>query len=266
MQSFTEFLWLGRDQWRTYSNPLARAFVRLFGPLGVHARIRNSHMIRLLAESHPLCDAKILDAGCGHGYTLFWLARHCVNCDLDGVELDSELIAGNRLIAEAMDMDSLRFIEGDVGSVCCDRTYDVIFSIDLLEHVVDDIDVLRSWRSALSDDGVLLLHLPLRHQDQRRIFPSFRSHTIGDHVRDEYTREEISEKLTQSGFDIAILRYGFGPAGELAFELNFMFWERPALRAAIALATLPLSLALGYLDYLRPPLSGNSLLVVAKPR
>ncbi|MCJ7737096.1 MAG: class I SAM-dependent methyltransferase, partial [Anaerolineae bacterium] len=259
-----EFAWLGRDQWRTYTGPVARFFVRSFGPLGIHARIRNAHMIRILASEHPLEDASFLDAGCGHGYTLFWLARRCTRCQLHGVDLDASLISKNRQVTASLGIPHLRFTQGDAGDVGQPDHYDVIYSIDLLEHVDDDVAVLRSWRDALADDGLLVLHLPLRHQMQRRLIPRFRAHTISDHVRDEYTLDEIHEKLRLVGFRIDRTEQGFGLAGELAFELNNLFWEHPLLRTLAALVTLPLALALGYLDTIRPPQQGNSFLIVAR--
>jgi cyclopropane fatty-acyl-phospholipid synthase-like methyltransferase len=220
-------------------------------------------MIRILTEEHALQGARFLDVGCGHGYTLFWLARHCASCRLHGVDLDADTIARNRRVAESLGMSDMRFTLGDARDVGGGERYDVIYSIDLLEHVDDDVAALRAWREAIVEGGLLVLHLPLRHQQQRRVIPSFRRHTISDHVRDEYTEEEIRCKLEQSGFRIERFDQGFGLAGELAFELNYLFWERSWLRNLMALITLPLSLAMGYLDVIHPPRRGNSFLVVA---
>lgn len=261
----TAFVWLGRDQWRTYENPLVRLFVRLFGPVGMHARIRNAHLIRVLCAESSLVDARILDAGCGYGYTLFWLARRCSRCELHGIDLDPDLIARNRHLAATLGLSHLKFTHGDAGAVS-GETYDVIYSIDLLEHIDDDVAALETWYDALVGEGLLVLHLPLRHQLQRRVFPQFRDHTIPDHVRDEYTEDEIGEKLHYVGFQIDRIDYGFGVAGELAFELNYLFWDKVMLRNAAAVATMPLSLLLGYLDTRYPPERGNSFLVVARKR
>jgi len=98
------------------------------------------------------------------------------------------------------------------------------------------------------------------------VFPVFRHHTIPDHVRDEYTQDEIQAKLAQTGFRIQSLGYGFGLPGELAFELNNLFWQQPPLRTLIALATFPAAILLGYVDCRLPPTQGNSLVILAQPR
>jgi hypothetical protein len=84
-------------------------------------------------------------------------------------------------------------------------------------------------------------------------------------VRDEYTAAEIHEKLDQAGFQVEYLRYGFSPWGELAFELNNLFWQHMALRLAIALIFHPLCVWLGYMDTRQEYDSGNSLLILARP-
>lgn len=261
--SLQDFAWLGRDQWYVQKGVLARSFLWLLGPLGLHARIRNAHTIRTLASQCPLEGTSILDAGCGHGYTLFWLARNCKCCRLYGIDLDQGLIEMNRQVAESLGVTHLQFSHGDARDIG-GRKYDVIFSIDLLEHINDDQGALRSWRNGLVDEGLLVLHLPLRHQTQRRVFSWFRHHLIPDHVRDEYTEADIINKLHLTGFRVERISYGFGTAGELAFELNYLFWDHPMLRVVAALVTYPFALLLGYWDVMHPPGQGNSLLVVAR--
>lgn len=263
--TFLDFLWMGREQWLAHPHPLARMFIRWLGPLGVHARIRNAHTLRLI-EGLPLPPrARVLDAGCGHAYVSFWLARHHTDWEIWGVDVDGEVIERNRRVASALGLRNLHFREGDVTTLDTAAPLDLVFSIDVLEHLDDDVGALSSWRQAVSRAGWLVLHLPLRHQMQRRILPVFKRHIIADHVRDEYTVEEIEAKLAQAGFTVHSVAYGFGVWGELAFELNYLFWWRPWLRALLALSTFPLAIPLGYVDSCFSPRRGNSLVLLARP-
>ncbi len=79
------------------------------------------------------------------------------------------------------------------------------------------------------------------------------------------TEVEIREKLIKTGFHLEYLRYGFSLWGECAFESNYLFWDKPAVRTAAALLLHPLSVWLAYMDTRQDYEDGNSLLILASP-
>jgi 2-polyprenyl-3-methyl-5-hydroxy-6-metoxy-1,4-benzoquinol methylase len=259
---FRQFARLGADNWRIQRSRLAALFIRTVGPLGMHARIRNAHVITEL-EKLDLEHCRIVDSGAGEGYVLFWLARRSPAAQLEGIDLDPRRVAACQHIVRAAGLANLSFRVGPADDLTPDPGYDIIVSVDVLEHVPDDVGVLHRMAAGLRPGGRLVLHLPLRHQLQRRILPAFRDHLIADHVRDEYTAEEISAKLAEAGFVVLSLRYGFGLWGELSFELNNLYWRHRALRNLTALLTLPIALPLGYLDVRQTLARGNSIVLVA---
>lgn len=263
--TFCDFLWLGRERWLAYSHPLARLFIRGLGPLGIHTRIRSAYILRIIEKLPLSTGTRVLDAGCGHAYASFWLARHHPDWEIWGVDIDSEVIAYNRRVASTLKLRNLHFQEGDVTKLDFSAPFDLIFSIDVLEHLSDDVEALLSWRQAISPTGWLVLHLPLQHQMQKRIFPVFREHVISTHLRDEYTEEEIRSKLRLSGFTTHLVTYGFGLWGEMAFEVNNLCWRRLWLRTLLAFLTFPLALCLGYVDTRSLLSQGNSLILLARP-
>lgn len=265
--SYLQFLQVGREQWIVQRNPLARIFFRLFGPLGVHARIRNTRVINAIRRLNLPDAACILDAGCGHAYATFWLARHYPQYKFWAIDAAPNLIAEGRRIASQLNLRNIKFIQADIRELNIKdlALFDLIFSIDLLEHIEDDVGLLRAFREALNPRGYLVLHLPRRHQEHRRFFPVFKSHTTPDHVRDEYTANEIHERLLQAKFEVENLYYGFSGWGELAFELNNLFWRHRWLRIMTALVTYPICIWLAYMDTRRDYADGNSFTVIARP-
>ncbi|MFV2044097.1 MAG: class I SAM-dependent methyltransferase [Anaerolineales bacterium] len=263
--SYRQFRQVGREQWVTERNLFRRTFVRLFGPLGVHARIRNARAINAINRLSLPDRAKILDAGSGHAYATFWLARHYPQYQISALDFDRDLAFAGQQLAERLGFENVHFGQADVADMDEVAAYDLIFSIDLLEHIVDDVGILRAFRRALHPQGQLLLHLPRRHQEHHRFFPAFKEHTTPEHVRDEYTADEIRERLVRSGFEIEHLGYGFSMWGELAFELNYLFWKHNTLRVITALLTHPLCVWLAYMDTRKDYDDGNSLLVLSRP-
>lgn len=265
--NFQQFLQVGQEQWIVQRNPLARAFIRLWGPLGVHTRIRNTRIINAIRRLSLPSGACILDAGCGHAYATFWLARHYPQYNFWAIDIDTNFIAAGEKIASRLGLRNVRFVRADILELDLKEIarFDLIFSIDLLEHIEDDVGLLRHLRKALCPRGYLILHVPRRHQEHRRFFQAFKSHVTPDHVRDEYTASEICERLNQAGFQVESLYYGFSGWGELSFELNNLFWKHPWLRIITALLTYPLCILLAYIDTRRDYTDGNSLVVIARP-
>lgn len=263
--NYWQFREIGREQWIVQPNWFRKAFIRIAGPLGVHARIRNARVINSILRLHLPDRANILDAGCGHAYSIFWLAKNFPQYQFTGIELDPLLVQNGQKIANTLKLDHVKFVNSSVKDFSEINAYDLIISIDVLEHVIDDLEILNKFRKALHSDGYLLLHLPRRHQEHQRFIKAFENHVTLDHVRDEYTAKEISEKLLFSLFSIEYLRYGFSKWGELAFELNYLFWRWELLRILSAILFHPLSIWLAYMDTRKDYDDGNSLLILAKP-
>lgn len=263
--SFLDYMYIGREQRHAQRNPAFKAFYTALGPLSTHARIRVGHVLRAV-EGLPLTPAAaVLEAGSGRGYAILNLAQRHPGWRCVGVEMEPAFVADSRRIIEAEGLTNVRLsVDNLVTHAESPASFDLILSGDVLEHIVEDEVVLANMYRWLRPGGWLVLHLPKRHQVAQRFFPRFRRFEVHDHVRDEYTEAEIRDKLPRAGFDILSISGTFGPPGELAFELNMLYWDRPALRYAVALATFPVSLGLAYMDYARPPREGNAFLIVAR--
>jgi len=166
-------------------------------------------------------------------------------------------------VAKEAGLTNLSFHQGTIQFLHDEPVYNLIISIDVFEHVLDDIGMLQKMARILQPGGKIAIHVPLRHQRQRRIFPVFRNHIIADHVRDEYLPAEITDKVLSAGLEVDEVNFGFGILGELAFELNNLFWDHKALRITTALFTFPISLLLGYLDANKNLAQGNSIVIIA---
>lgn len=81
-----------------------------------------------------------------------------------------------------------------------DDSIDYLYSLNVLEHIGDDVGALRRWRRKLKPGGVALIYVPA--------FPllfSSMDRKVG-HFR-RYRRAELVEKLRAAGFQVARARY-----------------------------------------------------------
>lgn len=210
-------------------------------------------------------QTQILDAGCGLGYASFWIAKKYPNWKIKGIDTDEIVIGQNIKISQFLGLQNLFFENISIEDISEQAIYDIVYTADVLEHIENDIIALSVLNKAIKKNGLLILHLPLNRHLCRRIFPWFKPIVMPDHVREEYTVEEITKKLLETGFSIIEIGFGYSWKGELAYELNYMFWERKWLRKMIAtLLHIPVNV-LAYLDVQAPHPQGNSIIVVAKP-
>ncbi len=100
---------------------------------------------------------RVLDAGCGAGQGTTYLAGHGAT-DIIGVDIALEAVAFARsrsslgnLAFGAMDVARLGFRSG---------TFDMVTSIEVIEHLVDPEQYVAEIRRVLKDDGLLVLTTP----------------------------------------------------------------------------------------------------------
>ena len=94
-----------------------------------------------------------------------------------------------------------------------DAAFDYLFAFEVLEHIENDLDVLRGWVRHLKPGGRVLLSVPAHARKFGR------SDEITGHVR-RYERQELRELLAAVGMEqIHIVNYGF-PITELTRPLS----------------------------------------------
>lgn len=228
-----------------------KVWYRLFGHDLIGMRIRALHFQKMLDQLPT--PKTILDAGSGEGCYSFYLARRFPQAQVIGIELDEELVANSKLILSKLRLPNLKFIQADIVTYAPRTYFDLICSIDVLEHVGEDEVVLRNLRSALQPNGVVLLHVPQQHQMNTHHFrwsgnPRLKRQT--DHVRDEYTEAEIINKLKAAGFQIEEQRYTFGWFGSLARELGSAIQSLGVLRPVVKVFAFLFLIAMAYMDTL----------------
>src|SRR5271166_7130868 len=97
-------------------------------------------------------NARILDAGCGSGRNMLELTRHGT---VTGIELSQTSV----VLARGRET-------GDViaGSVLempfADASFDLAVSLDVIEHLEDDLAALRELRRVVAPGGALLVTVP----------------------------------------------------------------------------------------------------------
>jgi SAM-dependent methyltransferase len=130
--------------------------------------------------------ARILDAGCGSGRNMVELAHHGT---VTGVELSqtSVCLARERGVGEV--------IEGSVLDMPFSAdSFDLAVSLDVIEHLEDDLAALRELRRTVIPGGSLLVTVPA--------YPWLWSgHDEINHHHRRYTRSSLERVAEQAGWE-----------------------------------------------------------------
>lgn len=152
-------------------------------------RARNRLIIWALGYYCPDFHS-FLEIGCGTGYVLSGIAKAYPSAHIHGSELFTSglAFAASRLpYANLMQMDARQIPFVD--------EFDSIGAFDVLEHIEDDIQVLRQVHQALKPRGIVVLSVP----QHTWLWSPVDDYAC--HVR-RYSAKDLHTKLKNAGFEI----------------------------------------------------------------
>jgi SAM-dependent methyltransferase len=148
-------------------------------------RGRRTVLERVIVSLGLPSQARILDAGCGSGRNMIELARHGT---VTGVELSQTSVD----LARAR--HSGEVIAGSVLEMpFADDSFDLAVSLDVIEHLEDDLGALRELRRAVAPGGALLITVPAYGW-------LWSGHDEINHHHRRYTRRSLQAVAEQAGW------------------------------------------------------------------
>lgn len=159
-----------------------------FGPTSRHQR-------RIIAKLlDPLTFDSVLDAGCGEGSLLAFLSGRYRCRHLTGLDVAEPAIEQARL-----NFPTASYVVGDIKGLPEDTGFELVTCIDVLEHVEDDMDLLRSIAAASKRFVLCGTIQGTMHEGEIEI----------GHVRN-YRRGELRDKMAEVGLvPIRTVEWGF---------------------------------------------------------
>jgi len=217
----------------------------------------------------------VLDAGSGYGQYCWRLSKLEKNIWVFGMDLKQDQMTDCSLFFMDIGLaDRVFSVARDITKLDEVEQYDLIMTVDVLEHIEDDELVLKNLHRAMIKDGVLIVSTPSDKggSDTYRHKCGQVTGFVEEHFRDGYNKEELEEKLKRIGFEITKSIYTYGIPGRISwiFSVKYPILMLNASKKFIFflpfyyLVTYPFCFVLNCLDVLFKHKKGTGLFIVGK--
>ncbi len=207
-----------------------------------------------------------LDAGSGFGNYACFLSRQFPNAQILGLDIEEEHVTDAAAFARAIDEDRLHFQMADITQMDYKNAFDFVLSVDVLEHIEDDKDLLKRFFIALKKGGHFIASTP-------SIYRVYKDDCdfVDEHYRDGYSIEDMQVKCKEAGFNTVAIHFGYGFWGDLSWRLGIRNTMKLVslgiggkfLAPFYFVLIFPLTLIFMCLDYISPGKLGTGMIVHA---
>ena len=143
--------------------------------------------------------------------------------DILAVDVKEEQVADSNHFFNAIgSSQKVKFVVDDLTKYKSENTYDLVISVDVMEHILEDVQVFKNFYASLKPGGMLLVSTP-SDQGGSDVHDDEESSFIEEHVRDGYNINEIQDKLRTAGFTKIEARYQYGTPGKISWRLSMKY-------------------------------------------
>lgn len=229
---------------------------------------RELKIIRTLFKDKSI---SIYDAGTGYSQYVYFMLNNLMPCSVYAVDVKEDWIKDISDFYKRIGKTSVTFGVEDLTEINHKNKFDLIVSVDVMEHIVEDVKVFENFYAALKPGGILLINTPSIyggsdvHDDDDESF-------VGEHARNGYSIDELETKLHPIGFKTEKSFYTYGFWGTLAWRLGIKY---PILMVNISklflivlpfyfLITFPFTLLFMFFDIKSKNRVGTGLIFIAQ--
>lgn len=250
---------------------LRKLFYHLLDLLLLRAWYIKREVRKIFSGANASGNVNILDAGSGYGQYDFFMSGLMRNAQILGVDVKQEQIDDcNDFFTKIGRGDRVKFQYADLTGYVSPNHYDLVLSVDVMEHILEDEKVFSNIYQSLKDGGTLLISTP-SDQGGSDVHDEDEHSFIDEHVRDGYNIDDIQRKLQRAGFSNVEASYSYGKPGSIAWTLS-MKWPIIMVNASKLFFILlipyyivfyPIAFVLNWIDTITHHDKGTGLIVKA---
>lgn len=216
---------------------------------------------------------ELFDAGSGFGQYSYFLAKKFPQVKIYAIDVKKDYIEDCKQFFKQVGITNVNFDVEDLIIPKHNNRFDVILSVDVMEHIHEDVQVFKNFYAALKPNGIVLINTPSNLGGSDADSESDESF-ISEHARNGYGADEITNKLKSAGFSTVNVKYTYGTFGNIAWRFGIKYPMLMLNKSKVFFLVLPLyylftlwfTLIMMWLDYISDNKTGTGLLVVAEKK
>jgi 2-polyprenyl-3-methyl-5-hydroxy-6-metoxy-1,4-benzoquinol methylase len=248
---------------------LRKLFYFLLGVLFLREWYAKKELRKALANASV---KNFYDAGSGFGQYSYFVAKNFPQVSVYGVDVKDEQIDDCKRFFQNAGLRNASFAIEDLTKINHREKFDAILSVDVMEHILDDVQVFKNFYTAMKPGGTLIVNTPSHLAEDHDHDHEEGEHFVEEHVRDGYSPEDITTKLKAAGFHIERVSYTYGNWGKWYWHLAIKY---PILMVGASKAfflvlpfyyavTFPFALVFMMLDMVAEKPEGTGVMAIAK--
>src|SRR6185295_12753533 len=100
---------------------------------------------------------EMLDAGSGFGQYSFYIANKNKKANITAVDVKDDQIADCNDFFGRCGVTNVKFSVGDLTKPDATNKYDLVLCVDVIEHILEDVDVFRHFHQSMKPGAMLLI-------------------------------------------------------------------------------------------------------------
>jgi len=174
------------------------------------------HTIRKIVKEASGSAPKILDAGSGFGQYDRFLLKLFPDAQITAVDVKEDYLRDCRFyFQKEIKAGTITFEQQDLLEYS-KPGFEFVLCVDVLEHIYEDVVVMKNLCDSLKPGGFFLMHSPSHLAEEDAGDDAF---FVDEHARAGYSEEELSQKMMQAGLEPFLIKYTYGVLGHAAWVL-----------------------------------------------
>ncbi len=180
--------------------------------------LRSWHVRRQLRKiSKNKSVLNILDAGSGFGQYDRHLLKIFPKSVIKAVDVKKDYLQDcEKYYDKKIRAGRISFSEADLTTYEEEPKYDLVLCVDVLEHIEEDVKVMRNMHDVMTNGGYFIMHSPSHLAEDDAEGDEF---FVDEHARAGYSKEELSEKFEKAGLKPSYIAYTYGKYGHTAWVM-----------------------------------------------